>query len=93
MVPKDKAKSERQKLYFDLICGIVCSTTALTGIIFVTLMYGITSMVGWLTGLSFWLLYFLFSLLLVFYGLYIRWKEKHFDELKPRKDLKPPVVS
>ena len=92
MVFKDEAKNEREKLYFDLICGIVCSTFALSGIIFVTVMYGITNMGSWLTGLTFWILYFLLSLLLMFYGIYTKWKEKNFDENAPRKDLRPPIV-
>jgi len=93
MVFKDEAKNDRKRLYFDLICGIICSVTALTGIIVVTIMYGITSIVGWLTGLTFWMLYLIFSLLFVCYGLYTKWKDKNFDEKAPRKDLKPPIVS
>jgi len=93
LVLKDVAKNERKKLYFDLICGVICSVTALTGIIVVTIMYGITDMVGWLTGLIFLILYLVLSLLLVCYGLYTKWKEKNFDENAPRKDLKPPIVS
>ena len=93
MAFKDEAKNERKKLYFDLICGIVCSTSALAGIIFVIVMYGISSMVNWLTGLIFLILYLVLSLLLVCYGLYTKWKEKNFDENAPRKDLKPPIVS
>ena len=93
MAFKDEAKNEREKLYFDLICGIVCSTSALAGIIFVTVMYGISSMVNWLTGLIFLILYLVLSLLLVCYGLYTKWKEKNFDENAPRKNLKQPIVS
>ncbi|MHA2281458.1 MAG: hypothetical protein ACXAC5_11440 [Promethearchaeota archaeon] len=92
MVLKDEAKSERKRLYFDLICGAVCSITALSGIIFVFLMYGITDMAGWLTGLTFWIIYLIFSLFLISIGLYTRWKEKHFDDRPPRTDLKPPIV-
>jgi hypothetical protein len=92
MVLKDEAKSERKHLYFDLICGVVCSVTALSGIIFISVMYEITDMVGWLTGLTLWILYLIFSLSLISYGLYTRWKEKHFDNQAPKKDLKAPIV-
>ncbi len=92
MVLKDEIKSYRRSLYFDLICGIVCSTTALIGIIFSSIMHGITNMAGWLTGLIFCILYLIFSLFLISYGLYTMWKEKYFDDQAPRKDLKPPIV-
>ncbi|MHA1931128.1 MAG: hypothetical protein ACW96X_01235 [Promethearchaeota archaeon] len=92
MVLKDEVKSERKSLYFNLICGAVCSTTALAGIIFVSVMYEITNLANWLTGLTFWILYLIFSLSLIFYGFYTKWKEKHYDEHAPRKDLKPPIV-
>ena len=92
MVLKDQAKSECKSVYFDLICGVVCSITALTGIIFVSVMFEITNMVNWLSGLVFWILYLIFSLLLISYGFYTKWKEKHYDERAPRKDLKPPIV-
>ena len=71
-----EAKSERKKLYFDLICGIVSSVLALTGIIFFAIMYGITNMVGWFTGLTFWILYLMLSIFLMGIGFYTKWKEK-----------------
>ena len=72
----DEAKRKRKGLYFDLICGIVSSIFALTAIIFSTVMFGITSMVGWLTGLSFWILYFMLSMFIIGIGLYTKRKEK-----------------
>ena len=92
MVLKDQVKSARKSLYFDIICGGVCSITALTGIIFVSFVFEIPNMANWLAGLTFWILYLTFSLLLISYGLYTRWKEKHYEEQAPRKDLKPPIV-
>ncbi|MFW9823364.1 MAG: hypothetical protein ACFFE4_10540 [Candidatus Thorarchaeota archaeon] len=92
MVLKDEAKSHRRAIYFDLICGTICSITALSGIIFVSITQRITYMVGFLTGLSFWILYLIFSLFLIFLGIYTRWKEKHFDEQPLRRDLNPPIV-
>ena len=68
------------------------SIIALTSIIFVSIMYGITNMVGWLTGLTFWILFLILSLFLISIGFYTKWKENHFDDRTPRKDLKPPIV-
>ncbi|KKK41131.1 MAG: hypothetical protein Lokiarch_45750 [Candidatus Lokiarchaeum sp. GC14_75] len=73
---QNEAKSERKKLYFDIICGIVSSVLALMGIIFFAVIYGITNMVGWLTGLTFWILYLMLSVFLMGIGLYTKWKEK-----------------
>jgi len=72
----DEAKSERKRLYFDLICGMVSSILALMGIIFFAIMYGITDMAGWLTGLTFWILYLLLSVFMVAIGLYTKHKER-----------------
>lgn len=93
MVLKDEAKSSRKAIYFDLICGVVCSTTALTGIVFVSITQEITYMAGWVTGLTFWILYLIFSLFLISVGIYTWWREKHFDERKMKKDIKAPLVS
>ncbi|MHA2036325.1 MAG: hypothetical protein ACW98X_07815 [Promethearchaeota archaeon] len=89
---EEKVKKERQQLYFDLICGVICSVTALSGIIYMTVVFGISDMSGWLVGFSFWMVYLIFSLFLISIGLYSRWKDKHFDDQTPRKDLKAPIV-
>ncbi|MHA2182078.1 MAG: hypothetical protein ACXAAH_11715 [Promethearchaeota archaeon] len=92
MVLKDEAKSHRKAIYFDLICGTICSITALTGIIFVSITQTITNMSNWVTGLTFWILYLIFSLLLIGYGLFTKWREKRFENYVPKKDLKAPIV-
>lgn len=88
----DETKNERKSLYFDLICGVICSSSALIGITVITFMHEITNKTGWIAGLTFWITYLVLSLVLVFFGLYTRWKDKHFDDQPPRKDLKPPIV-
>jgi Na+/proline symporter len=88
----DEEKNYRKALYFDLICGIVCSTSALAGIIYVSVMHKIANLTGWLAGLTFWILYLIFSLFLISMGVYTWWKENHYDDQIPRKDLKPPIV-
>lgn len=76
MTPRlNKEKSERKRLYFDLICGLVSSILAIIGIIFCAVMYGIKDMAGWLTGLVFWVLYFFLSVFLLSIGLYTKHKE------------------
>lgn len=92
MALKDESMQHRKRIYFDLICGVICSTLALSGIIFITVMYGITNLASWLSGLTFWILYFSLSLICICYGLYTMWKNKHFDEKAQRKDLRPPIV-
>lgn len=92
MALKDEAKSHRRAIYFDLICGVICSTTALIGIIFVSLTQQITYMAGYLMGLTFWIFYLIFSLFLISVGIYTWWREKNFESQSPRNDLKPPIV-
>ncbi|MBY8985768.1 MAG: hypothetical protein KGD65_11905 [Candidatus Lokiarchaeota archaeon] len=55
-----RAKKERQQLYFDLICGIISSTLAITGIIYVGLTQRISNYINYITGLSFWIFYLCF---------------------------------
>jgi len=92
-MPRDKITTDRAAIYVDLIGGAISSILALTGITFSTVMYGISNYAGWLTGLTFWLFILIFSIFLIFVGLYSRYKEKHYDESKPRKKLRAPMVS
>ncbi|MHA2282215.1 MAG: hypothetical protein ACXAC5_15335 [Promethearchaeota archaeon] len=92
---KDIARKENQQLYFHLICGTICAITALTGIIFNAVVYRITSIEGFLTGLSFWIFYLVFSLFLIGVGIYTAHKEKKYGIIikkRKRKDIKPPIV-
>ncbi|MFX1455912.1 MAG: hypothetical protein ACFFDB_11120 [Promethearchaeota archaeon] len=89
---RKRAKKERQQLYFDLICGIISSSTAITGIIYFGLTQKIANYFNYITGLSFWIFYLCFSIFMIFVGIYTWWKEKHFDEQPLREDLKQPIV-
>ena len=89
----DDVTNERIKLYFDLIVGSILSTSALIGIIFWTIIFGISDYVWWLTGLIFWICYSFLSFSLIGVGIYSRYQEKHYDEREPRKDLRAPIVS
>lgn len=89
---KSRIKRERQAIYFDLICGVTQSVISLTGAILTVILNGITN-VGWfITGLTFWMFYLLFSLLMISYGIYSHFKEKNFDETNYKKDLRAPIV-
>ena len=83
-----RVKKERQGFYFDLICGIISSILSLIGIIFVTMKSGIVSPAFFFVGLSFWILYLCFAIFMICLGIYLWYKEKHFEEYEQRRDLK-----
>ena len=85
-------RNYRISVYFDCICGLLSSTLALIGITFTTIKYGIANPKMYTIGLTFWICYFIFSLLLVMVGILTYYKNKTFDESKARKDLKPPII-
>ena len=91
VIQKKRDKKDRQALYFDLICGIVSSILALTGISYVAITQKIRNMGMFITGASFWILSLILSIFLIGMGVYLWYKEKHWDEEKSRKDLKPPI--
>jgi hypothetical protein len=88
-----RAKKERQQLYFDLICGIISSIAAISGIIYTGLTQKISNYVNYITGLSFWIFYLSFSIFLIALGIYLWHKERYFDEKKSKKEIKAPLVS
>ena len=91
VIQKKRDRKDRQALYFDLICGIVSSILALTGIFYVALIQRIRNFGIFITGASFWILYLILSIFLIGMGVYLWYKEKHWDEITPKKDLKPPI--
>ena len=92
VIQRKRDKKDRQALYFDLICGIVSSILSLTGIFYVAITQKIRNITMFLTGAAFWFLYLIFSIFLIGMGVYLWYKEKHWDEEKSRKDLKPPII-
>ena len=92
MSTQHSAKKERQKIYFDCICGAVCSISALIGILFFTkgkILYP----THYIIGLSFWIGYLLLSLSVIGLGIYTYYREKIFDpEAIPKKKLRAPIV-
>ncbi len=91
VIQNKRDKKDRQALYFDLICGIVSSILALTGIFYVAITQKIRNMGMFITGASFWILYLILSIFLIGMGVYLWYKEKYWDEIIPKKDLKPPI--
>jgi uncharacterized Tic20 family protein len=88
-----KVKDVRRQIYFDCICGIISSVLSLIGIIFTAIVFGIKNRIYFTIGITFWICYLIFSIFLILFGIYTWYQEKHYEERKPRKDLKPPIVS
>ncbi|MFX1568492.1 MAG: hypothetical protein ACFFCV_09000 [Promethearchaeota archaeon] len=85
---EERIRTERIAIYLDCIIGVFCSILSLSCIIFFAITEGIPYP-GWFSfGLAFWILWLIYSLTLLHFGL----KSKHLDEKKPRKDLKAPIV-
>ncbi|MFX1322550.1 MAG: hypothetical protein ACFFAQ_13000 [Promethearchaeota archaeon] len=90
-----EVKNIRISIYFDLICGAISSSLALIAIVFTSIKFGIESkyLTGFIIALTFWILYLIFSLFMIFYGIYLYMQEIHFDDKKKiRKNLKPPIL-
>ena len=89
---KKRLKKERAAINFDIICGATSSIKALSAIIFVVVVKGIYSLGWFIAGLTFWMVYLAFSLFLIGLGIHTWYKEKNFDKMEQRKDLKAPIV-
>ena len=87
-------KSERIQIYFDCICGTICSISALIGIFFFTLPGGIKDFTFFVIGTTFWFGYLFLSFFLIGVGIYSYYQAKNFSPDDPvRKKLKVPIVS
>jgi hypothetical protein len=92
MSTQRRAKKERQKIYFDCICGAVCSISALIGILFFT-KGKILNPTNFIIGLSFWIGYLAISIFVIGLGIYTYYREKNFDpDAIPKKKLRAPIV-
>ena len=86
-------KSERIQIYFDCICGSVCSISALIGIFFFTQQEGIIYPTNSIVGLIFWFGYLGLSIFIIGLGLYTYYREKSFNpDAIPKKKLRAPIV-
>jgi len=86
-------KSERIQIYFDCICGTVCSVSALIGIFFFTLQEEVINLTFFTLGLVLWFGYLALSIFIIGLGIYTYYREKSFDpDVIPKKKLKAPIV-
>ena len=74
-VVKDQIKNRRIQFYFDLICGSFNAIAALTGIGFFAANFEVSNYIGFVVGLTFWILYLTICFSLICYGLYTKRKE------------------
>jgi len=95
MYSEENIKRERVQIYFDCICGIICSLSALIGIfVFVLPGVGIQNITFFVIGASFWLGYLCLSCFLIGVGVYTYYKSKNYSpDNPPKKKLKAPMVS
>jgi len=94
MPSHDKVRSERKQIYFDCICGTICSISALIGIFFFTLPGGIKNFTYFVIGTTFLFGYLFLSLFVIGVGIYTYYKAKNFSSDEPvRKNLKAPIFS
>ena len=95
MYSDEKIKRERIQVYFDILCGLTCSISALIGIFVFVLPGGdIQNITFFVIGTTFWLGYFCLSLFLIFVGVYTYYKSKNFSlDNPPKKKLKAPMIS
>jgi len=91
-----RIRNERIAVLFDCICGTTSSLIAIIGIIFFALPLGIANPTFFITSLTFWIFYLLFSFYLIGLGIFTHYTNKNYEKRaksrKPRK-LKAPMIS
>ena len=84
-----KAKSQRNQVLVDLICGTICAISALIGIIFFTNPEEAISPIFFTISLFFWIGYLALSLFVIGLGIYTYYREKNFNpDAIPKKKVK-----
>ncbi len=92
MPTEREIKDERVAIYFDVICGLISSVLALSGLVYAAISNRIFNMGWFAVSVTFWTAYSLFSFFLIGLGIYTWKKNKNFDIKQLRKDLKAPIV-
>ncbi len=94
---RNDLKSERIMIYFDLICGVISSSIAISTIVFFTITEEISQITTtYIIGLGFWIAWLLISLFFIGVGIYTYYAEKNYDiRAKSRKlrKINTPIVS
>ena len=86
-------KSERRAIYFDCICGTICSILGFIGIFVYTKQEGIVYPVYFTLGIIGFCIYFSVSFFVIGLGIYTYYKAKNYDpNAPPRRDLRAPMV-
>ena len=95
MPSQNEARNEIIQIYFDCICGTVCSISALIGIFFFSLPGGgVEDPVYFVIGIVFWFGYLFLSLFIMGVGVYTYYQAKNYSPDAPvRKKLKAPMIS
>ncbi|MFX1498159.1 MAG: hypothetical protein ACFFBH_11575 [Promethearchaeota archaeon] len=72
----DELKRLRIQIYFDCICGIICSGIAISGLILSTIFRRIFNPYWYTLSLSFWIIWLFLSIFLILLGMYTKKKEE-----------------
>ena len=91
--PHKNIRDARIQIYFDCICGTLCSVSALIGFFFFAKEKEIIYPLYFTLGLVFWIGYLAVSLFVIGLGIYTYYREKNFDpDAIPKNKLKAPIV-
>ncbi|MBY8988040.1 MAG: hypothetical protein KGD61_06260 [Candidatus Lokiarchaeota archaeon] len=86
-------RDENIQIYFDCICGTICSVTALIGIFIIAQQVGILYPTSFIISLSFMIGYLAISLFVIGWGIHTYYRAKNFNpEAIPKKKLRAPIV-
>ena len=92
-IKRKNVKSERIQIYFDCICGTICSVSALFGIYLVTRQDGVKYPITFVIGLSFMIAYLVISLSVIGLGIATYYRAKNLEpDAIPKKKLRAPMV-
>ncbi|MFX0031266.1 MAG: hypothetical protein ACFE8E_05600 [Candidatus Hodarchaeota archaeon] len=69
-------KHARIQVYFDCICGIICSSLSISGLIITTILRRIFNPYLYALSLTFWIIWLVFSIFLIVLGMHTKRKEE-----------------
>ena len=92
MSEERKLRGERIQIYFDCICGTICSIITIISLIITFINQRILNYTIFVISIVFFTSWLSLSVFIIFLGIYTWHKAKYFDETKQRKDLRPPII-